>query len=439
MTTKFGSRTRRALAALGAAGATALGAGVAHGAVGAAALPSPAPSPTKMMCAATGSGSAPGAPVFDLEATAGRASFPDGNSIYMWSYANGTADAPFAAGAFRTPGPTLCVNQGDTVRVNLTNRLPEPTSIVFPGQTGVSATGGAAGLLATEAPAAGTVGYTFTAGEPGTYLYESGSDPAKQVQMGLHGALVVRPALGAAYAYNDPATRFDPNAEYLIQLAEIDWELHRAVERGEPYDVASSRPEYWTVNGRSFPDTIADNNVPWLPTQPQGTLVWIQPQEAANPDPALLRYVNAGRVGHPFHPHGNHTRVLGRDGRAIAGAGGADTELFTSVIGPGETMDATFVWTDLEHWQPGGNPVPVTIPGLQNLVFKDGATFYGGSPYLGQKDALPPKVTTFNQCGELYFPWHSHALFEFQNFNEGFGGMATLLRVDPPAGCPATP
>ena len=42
-------------------------------------------------------------------------------------------------------------------------------------------------------------------------------------------------------------------------------------------------------------------------------------------------------------------------------------------------------------------------------------------------------VTSFNQCGEFYFPWHSHALFEFTNFDEGFGGMATLLRVDPPA------
>src|SRR5262249_12309784 len=40
-----------------------------------------------------------------------------------------------------------------------------------------------------------------------------------------------------------------------------------------------------------------------------------------------------------------------------------------------------------------------------------------------------------NICGEWYFPWHSHALNEFTNFDEGFGGMGTLLRVDPPGGC----
>jgi len=44
-----------------------------------------------------------------------------------------------------------------------------------------------------------------------------------------------------------------------------------------------------------------------------------------------------------------------------------------------------------------------------------------------------------NICGEWYFPWHSHALNEFANFDEGFGGMATLLRVDPPGGCFAGP
>ena len=84
----------------------------------------------------------------------------------------------------------------------------------------------------------------------------------------------------------------------------------------------------------------------------------------------------------------------------------------------------------------GGDPVPVTIPGLQNLVFKDDVTFYSGDPRLGQQGELPVGVTSFNECGEFYFPWHSHALNEFTNFDEGFGGLSTLLRVEPPGGCP---
>ncbi len=71
---------------------------------------------------------------------------------------------------------------------------------------------------------------------------------------------------------------------------------------------------------------------------------------------------------------------------------------------------------------------------MRNLVFKDSFTWYSGSPYLGRKVTLPSGVVTNNRCGEYYYPWHSHALNEFQNFNEGFGGLATLLRVDPPVG-----
>jgi hypothetical protein len=194
------------------------------------------------------------------------------------------------------------------------------------------------------------------------------------------------------------------------------------------------------VNGRSFPDTISDNGVPWLPNQPYGALVRVEPFDAStNPYPALIRYANAGMANHPFHPHGNHLRVIARDGRLLKGPSGEDTsfEDFTRTIGSGQTYDLVFRWTVVDPWIPaGGTPVPVTIPGLQNLVFKDGATFYSGDPELGEQGELPVGVTSYNECGEFYFPWHSHALFEFTNFDEGFGGLATLLRVDPPGGCP---
>jgi hypothetical protein len=131
-------------------------------------------------------------------------------------------------------------------------------------------------------------------------------------------------------------------------------------------------------------------------------------------------------------------RVIAQDGRLLKGPSGEDLsfEQFTRTAGSGQTFDALFKWTDVEGWDPDSNPVPVQIPGLQNLVFMDDATFYSGSPYLGYQGPLPVGVTSYNQCGEEYFPWHSHALNEFQNFDEGFGGMGTLLRVDPPGGCP---
>jgi hypothetical protein len=372
---------------------------------------------------------------FNLETKTGYIETPDGNSVFMWSYDDPTVDA----GHFQSPGPVLCATQGQTITVNLTNHLTEATSLVFPGQQGMTASGGAAdGLLAREAAAAGgTVSYTFTAASPGTYLYESGSDVAKQVEMGLYGALIIRPS-AANTAYGDVATQFDPSREYLMLLADMDPFLHHAVETGTTYDFNSRDNRYFTINGRSFPDTIQDNGSGLLPNQPYGALVRIRPTNStASTLPALIRMVNAGVDNHPFHPHGNHTTQIAQDGRQLTSPGGAPafTEHFGETIGAGATEDFLLRWDDTDHWDPGTNPLPVPPPNYRDVTFKDANTWYSGSPYLGYKGTLPAGTTSQNICGEWYFPWHSHALNEFTNFDEGFGGMGTLLRVDPPGGC----
>lgn len=379
---------------------------------------------------------------FDLTARAGRVTTPDGNTIYMWSYAPGSD-------GFQLPGPTLCVTAGQPVSITLHNTLPEPVSIVFPGQTDVLADGSpsgpgyAAGRLTTlGTPAAagtGQVTYTFTPSEPGTYLYESGTDMAKQVQMGLYGALVVRPAGHPDWAYDDDSTRFNPDHEYVMLMSEVDPDLHAAVESGRRYDITKYHPRYWMLNGRSFPDTILANGTGALPKQPYSSLVHVQPFDAAtNPHPALVRYLNVGSRAHPFHPHGNHGRVIARDGRLLEGALGQDRsyEKFLVLVGAGQTWDATYDWTDVEQWDPNTNPIPVPLPQQSNTTYKDGETWYSGSPYLGVTDDLPVGVTTYNECGEYYQMWHSHALNEAANYEAGFGGMTTLERIDPPGGCP---
>jgi hypothetical protein len=426
-------RTRR----LGLVLALAFAAGSAMLSPGrAAALPAGAPKLGMVCTPGTVSG---GTHTFNPVANTGYVDTPDGNSVFMWSYAN--HDAP-DNDHFQEPGPVLCVTQGETVVVNLTNTLPERSSIVFPGQDGqVTATGGVSGLLTTEAAAGGgTVRYSFTAGSPGTYLYESGSDPSKQIEMGLYGALVVRPntetcpvVAGSACAYG-PTTRFDPGREYLLLLNEIDPDLHHAVETGGTYDFNALHNRYFTINGREFPDTIQDNDTALLPNQPYGALVRLQPNTPINTQPALLRMLNAGADNHPFHPHGNHTREIAQDGRPVA-----STEHFGETIGSGQTIDYLLRWDDQDNWNPNTNQIPVAQPNYRNLTFKDGDTYYSGSPYLGYKGTLPTGTVQQNICGEWYFPLHSHALNEFTNFDQGFGGMGTLLRVDPPGGCFAFP
>jgi FtsP/CotA-like multicopper oxidase with cupredoxin domain len=391
-------------------------------------------------------------PAFQLTTRTGYIGTPDGNSIFAWGFSPGN-------GAFQLPGPVLCVTEGATVTVSLHNTLPEAVSLVFPGQENVLANGVPSlpvfsgptmtSLAPVAAAAGGNMTYSFVATRPGTYLYESGTDPAKQVQMGLFGALVVRPAGHPERAYADPSTQFDQSAEYVMILSEIDPTLHQAVERNRSYDYTRYHPRYWMINGRSFPDTIAPNGASWLPTQPYGAMVHIRPYDPNpldshgdpnpnyNPDPALVRYLSVGTRNHPFHPHGNHGRVIGRDGSLLQGAAAADLsyEKFLVNVAPGQTWDVTYDWRyeatfGGQEWNPATHPIP-ELPQIQNLTFKDDATWYGGNPYLGSQDELPVGVTSFNECGEYYHMWHSHALNEAANFDAGFGGMMTLERIDP--------
>ena len=230
-------------------------------------------------------------PAYSLTASAGQISVSDGGSIYMWGYS-----APGET-AMQLPGPTLIVNQGDIVEVTLTNNLPNAagnTSIVFPGHE-VTATGGVEGDLTQEAAPGGTVTYTFTASQPGTYQYHSGTQPDLQVEMGLYGAIIVRPAT-AGCAYEHPDSCYD--REYLYILSEIDLDIHETAAMQANGDgpivlpVGAYHSEYWLLNGRAAPDTMAPDGDASLPTQPYGSLSTMYPGEKV-----LVRLVGAGRNG----------------------------------------------------------------------------------------------------------------------------------------------
>ena len=394
---------------------------------------------------------------------------PDGNTVYMYGY-------KMVGAHFQHPSPVLCVNEGDTVTISLTNTLKRPVSMVFPGQTEVQANGAPATpefatpgdattltSLTQSAPAnGGTVTYSFTADHPGTFLYESGTDPDVQVRMGLFGALVVRPTAGADHANNRPDSQFttvanSPQAagcgpttyvcggannteEFMVLLSEIDPYLNQAIERvdgnrSSNYSLDNYHPRYWLVNGRGFPDSIADNNASWLPNQPYGALAEVRPSDApgipplGHPYGGLARYLNVGTETYPFHPHGNNGKVIARDGNPLEGAGGADLsyEKFAIDIGPGQTYDVLFRWYDAEHYSET-DPVPVALPQVANQVF---GMFYSGSPYLGVTGPQPPGNQSLNQCGEYYIISHNHALYQITSWGVNMTGPITYMRIDP--------
>jgi len=385
-------------------------------------------------------------PSFSLTAQSGYIQMSDMNTVYMWSYGTGTT-----SGNFQYPGPVLCVNEGDTVEITLKNELPysQPTSLIFPGQDNVMADGVLAqpdlanNSLTDSVASGGSITYSFVASRPGTFIYESGTDTKTQVPMGLASVLIVRPNMGADFVYNRSDDRFTPEEEFMAFLSEVDPYQHSAWEKsvgkGKNYNLNNYHAYYWLLNGRGFPDTMADNNASWMPNQPYGALARIHPfndtvassDPAYHPYPAVERFINVGTEEYPFHPHGQNGQVVGRDGYPLEGPGGQDMayENFLVNIGPGQTWDVLFAWHDAEAYDPITNPVNVQVPDLANVTI---GMFYSGSPYLGYQQTMPPGTTTLNQCGEYYIISHNHALFQLDAFGQTLAGPITYLRIDPP-------
>jgi FtsP/CotA-like multicopper oxidase with cupredoxin domain len=265
--------------------------------------------------AQSGSQSAPAAAIqlavapvsgsFNLCAKEGTLALPDGASIPIWGYAvkPDSVDCSDVSVEASLPGPVLEVTSGESVTVNLYNELAEKTSMVFGDDTAEPAEADEAGGASPSAT------YTFTAGAPGTYLYESGSNVTRQVPMGLHGALVIRPATPGS-AYGSAATAFD--AEAVLVLSEIDPDLN-ADPNG--FDLLDWSPSYWLINGKAYPDTD---------------------QIAAAPDDRLLlRYLNAGLDHHTMTMLGMHQRIIARDASPL----NYPFDVVAETIASGQTMD----------------------------------------------------------------------------------------------------
>ncbi|MFK4087737.1 multicopper oxidase domain-containing protein [Kribbella sp. NPDC020789] len=241
----------------------------------------------------------------DLYAMAGTMSML-GSPVPIWGFSStGTA------GSATAPGPVLVVHQGDQVTVTLHNQLAGQTvSLAFPGQPMP------AGGEDTSGIASGTKDYSFTAGRPGTFLYEAGhtAGGSRQVAMGLAGALVVLPPDATAYGTQPsgyPATQYDDDA--VVVLSEIDPAFNAAPAT---FDLRKFSPKYRLINGKPFPatDPIATD---------QGHKV-------------LLRYVNAGSVTHPMTVLGGVQTEIGQGGHPLHYAGTVAAES----IEPGQTLDA---------------------------------------------------------------------------------------------------
>lgn len=242
-----------------------------------------------------------GVKVFDLE-----------TSVVRWTILPGVTVDAYAFND-QVPGPRIHIREGDRVRINVINHLPESTTVHWHGLILPNVMDGPAHITQEPINNGAAYSYEFTAVQSGTYLYHSHDHIDRQQALGLYGALIIDPATP------DPSLAADH--EYTIQLQE--WLMREGLTYpAMPMD--GGQPNFFTINGKAFPatDTI----------------------RMRVGEKLRLRFIgsNNGFI-HPMHIHGGPFVVVARDGMTLPPA--ARYQADTINVGPGQRYDV--IWAAL--------------------------------------------------------------------------------------------
>jgi len=232
-----------------------------------------------------------GVKVFDLDA-----------SIIRWNILPGKQVTAYAINR-QVPGPRLEFQQGDRVRINFANHLPEPATMHWPGLIVPNRMDGPGNITQDPVPPGGLYTYEYVALQSGTFFYHSHTRPDRQQALGLYGAIIIRPTNAAA----EPVA----NHEYVVQLQE------RLYGDGLTYPamlMEGGLPNYFTIKGKSYPATDT---------------LHLRVGETVK-----FRIIGThNNFIHPMHMHSGPFTVIARDGVPL---GAARFEADVINVGPGQ-------------------------------------------------------------------------------------------------------
>jgi len=224
--------------------------------------------------------------------------------VTAWTY-NGTV-----------PGPMIRVTEGDNVRVEFTNELPDATTVHFHGNTLTNVMDGVPNVTQNPVEPGETFVYEFVAGPSGTFWYHSHLDTDVQIGLGLYAPLIIEPAQLETSA---------PDVDVTLLLSEwrvVDGQTYPAMP------MAGAEPNYFTINGKAFPATETIN---------------VKVGQRVR-----IRYINAGQLVHPMHTHGTAFQIVATDGHPVPAA--AQLTKDTVAVAPGERYDIEFIATEPGVW-----------------------------------------------------------------------------------------
>jgi FtsP/CotA-like multicopper oxidase with cupredoxin domain len=192
-----------------------------------------------------------------------------GMKAHLWGY-NG-----------QSPGPTIEAVEGDKVRIFVTNRLPEHTTVHWHGILLPNGMDGVGGLTQPQIPVGKTFVYEFELKKSGTFMYHPHADEMVQMAMGMLGFLVVHPK-------KPDFMRVDRDFVFLLNAFDIEPGSYT------PKTATMTDFNLWCWNSRVFPG--------------------IDPLAVRKGDRVRVRIGNLTMTNHPIHLHGYDFEVTGTDG-----------------------------------------------------------------------------------------------------------------------------
>ena len=326
---------------------------------------------------------------FHLTAEAVEREMAPGMVTRLWGY-NG-----------QSPGPTIECVEGDKVRIFVTNRLPEHTTIHWHGIFLPAGMDGVGGLNQPQIPPGKTYAYEFQLNQSGTFMYHPHADEMVQMAMGMMGSLVVHP--------KDP-TQHQVDRDYCFLMAGYD------IEPGTMTARINTMLDFniWSWNSRVFPGI--DHLVSRLGER------------------VRVRMGNLTMTNHPIHIHGLKFEVSCTDGGWVPEQ--ARWPEVTVDIAIGQMRAVEFIADAPGDWamhchkshhtmNPMGHDVPNMIGVDQSRVHKSLSNLLPGYMIMGERGMA--------DMGEMIMPLPQNTLPMMTGDGQfgpiEMGGMFTVLKV----------
>ena len=325
-----------------------------------------------------------------LVATDGYVTVPgrETDPLYIFGFVpvSPTATVPQLISAYKghaqTTAPTLDFKQEDDIRITLTNLgliqrpdLTDSHTIHWHGFDVPSPLNDGVPEVSVAVPIAKQLTYFYRPHREGTYMYHCHFEDVEHVQMGMTGIVFVRPLQdGSSYggftkfAYNDGNGSTGYHRHFAILLNEL-WTGFHDTNRDIQESIATDYdPQWFVLNGRTYPLTVLPNDDPSLPgslrvatpnpnygdavdySQPNSALIQVNPGERV-----LLRLANLGYLQHAMQLPGIPMKVVGQDASLLRN-GTTDMSYMTNTlyIGPGEARDVLFDAPPYDAANPSG-------------------------------------------------------------------------------------